>query len=302
GGCAFCAITMHQGKTIQSRSKSSILKEIAAMTRKSWFRGTVSDIGGPTANMFGLGCSNSDAMKQCQRESCIFPDICPNLRTGDTPATSLLQAARSLEGVQHTAVSSGVRYDLLERQPAYFSELTGHHVSGLLKIAPEHLVDRVTDIMRKPGKKAFETFLARFRAESDRLGKRQYIVPYLISGHPGCTLEDMLELALILKKMGIKVEQVQDFTPTPGTIATCMFYSGIDPMTGTRVYTATSDREKGLQKALLLWHLPSERVKVLEALRELGRDGEPGLLYGVGPGSALVAASQRKKIPTKKAR
>jgi len=302
GGCAFCAITMHQGKTIQSRSKSSILKEIAAMTRKSWFRGTVSDIGGPTANMFGLGCSNSDAMKQCQRESCIFPDICPNLRTGDTPATSLLQAARSLEGVQHTAVSSGVRYDLLERQPAYFSELTGHHVSGLLKIAPEHLVDRVTDIMRKPGKKAFETFLARFRAESDRLGKRQYIVPYLISGHPGCTLEDMLELALILKKMGIKVEQVQDFTPTPGTIATCMFYSGIDPMTGTRVYTATSDREKGLQKALLLWHLPSERVKVLEALRELGRDGEPGLLYGAGPGSALVAASQRKKIPTKKAR
>jgi radical SAM superfamily enzyme YgiQ (UPF0313 family) len=156
--------------------------------------------------------------------------------------------------------------------------------------------------MRKPGKKAFETFLARFRAESDRLGKRQYIVPYLISGHPGCTLEDMLELALILKKMGIKVEQVQDFTPTPGTIATCMFYSGIDPMTGTRVYTATSDREKGLQKALLLWHLPSERVKVLEALRELGRDGEPCLLYGAGPGSALVAASQRKKIPTKKAR
>ena len=302
GGCAFCAITMHQGKTIQSRSKSSILAEIAAMTRKSWFRGTVSDIGGPTANMFGLGCRNPEAMKKCQRESCIFPAICPHLNTADASATSLLQAARALEGVRHTAVSSGVRYDLLERQPAYFSELTGHHVSGLLKIAPEHLVDRVTDIMRKPGKRAFETFLARFRAESDRLGKRQFIVPYLISGHPGCTLADMLELALILKKMGMKVEQVQDFTPTPGTIATCMFYSGIDPMTGKRVYSATSDREKGLQKSLLLWHLPAERAKVLEALKELGREGDYNLLCGSPAGNERRPALSQKKTATKKAR
>jgi uncharacterized radical SAM protein YgiQ len=293
---------MHQGKTIQSRSKSSILAEIAAMTRKSWFRGTVSDIGGPTANMFGLECSNPDAMKKCLRESCIFPDICPNLRTGDEPATSLLQAVRSLEGVRHTAVSSGVRYDLLERQPAYFSELVGHHVSGLLKIAPEHLVDTVTKIMRKPGKKTFETFIARFRAESDRLGKRQYVVPYIISGHPGCTLADMLELALTLKKMGIQVEQVQDFTPTPGTIATCMFYSGVDPMTGKVVYTATSDREKGLQKALLLWHQPSERAKVLEALKELGREADVGLLWGAGPVMKMGASARNKKLHTKKAR
>ena len=302
GGCAFCAITMHQGKTIQSRSKSSILAEISAMTGKPWFRGTVSDIGGPTANMFGLGCGNSDAMKKCQRESCIFPNICQNLRTGDKPATSLLQAARSLDGVKHTAVSSGVRYDLLERQPAYFSELTGYHVSGLLKIAPEHLVDHVTDIMRKPGKKAFETFLGRFREESIRLDKRQYIVPYLISGHPGCTLGDMLELALILKKAGIKVEQVQDFTPTPGTIATCMFYSGLDPMTGKRVYTATSDREKGLQKSLLLWHLPAERVKVMEALRELGRASDSNLLWGAEAGSNRNNARHGKKTFIKKAR
>ena len=302
GGCAFCAITMHQGKTIQSRSKRSILAEIAAMTRKSWFRGSVSDIGGPTANMYGLGCGNRDAMEKCQRESCIFPDICKNLRTGDKPATSLLQEARSLEGVRHTAVSSGVRYDLLERQPAYFSELIGHHVSGLLKIAPEHLIDQVTDVMRKPGKKAFETFLARFQAESFRLGKRQYTVPYIISGHPGCTLADMLELALTLKKMGITVEQVQDFTPTPGTIATCMFHSGVDPMTGKRVYTATSDREKGLQKSLLLWHLPAERAKVLEALKELGREGEAGLLWGGGPGGGRNVPAQRRKPATKKTR
>ncbi len=297
GGCAFCAITMHQGKTIQSRSKNSILTEIAAMTRKSWFRGTVSDIGGPTANMFGLGCDNVDAMHKCHRESCLFPTICSNLRTGDKAATSLLQAVRSLEGVKHTAISSGVRYDLLEKQPAYFSELVGHHVSGLLKIAPEHLVDHVTEIMRKPGKKSFETFLARFRAESDRIGKRQHIVPYLISGHPGCTLSDMLELALILRKMGIQVEQVQDFTPTPGTIATCMFYSGIDPMTGKTVYSATSDREKGLQKALLLWHLPSERPKVQEALKELGRAGETGLqvLLAGGSGNERKTGNTVKK-------
>jgi len=302
GGCAFCAITMHQGKTIQSRSKSSILTEISAMTRKPWFRGTVSDIGGPTANMFGLGCNSPDAMKKCQRESCIFPNICHNLRTDDKPATSLLQAVRALDGVKHTAVSSGVRYDLLERQPAYFSELTAHHVSGLLKIAPEHLVDHVTEIMRKPGKKAFEMFLVRFREESLRLDKRQYIVPYLISGHPGCTLADMLELALTLKSIGIKVEQVQDFTPTPGTIATCMFYSGLDPMTGKRVYTATSDREKGLQKSLLLWHLPAERVKVLEAFKELGRESDSGTLWGSEAGNVQRIRRPRGKSFTKKAR
>ena len=289
GGCAFCAITMHQGKTIQSRSNRSILAEITALIGKQWFRGSISDIGGPTANMFGLSCSNSDAMKICQRESCIFPAICQNLLTDDKQATTLLQSARSVAGVKHTAVSSGVRYDLLERQPGYFNELIAHQVSGLLKIAPEHLVDRVTDIMRKPGKSAFEKFLLRFRDECGRLGKRQHIVPYIISGHPGCTLSEMLDLALILKKMGIKVEQVQDFTPTPGTIATCMFHSGIDPMTGKRIYTATSDREKGLQKCLLLWHLPTERLKVMEALRELGRENDSGLLSGV-----------RSKVPTSK--
>ena len=299
GGCAFCAITMHQGKTIQSRSNRSILTEISALARKKWFHGTISDIGGPTANMFGLSCGNPDAMKKCQRESCIFPAICKNLQTDDKRAVTLLQSARSVAGVKHTAVSSGVRYDLLERQPAYFSELTGHQVSGLLKIAPEHLIDHVTDIMRKPGKRSFDKFLLRFREESDRLGKRQYIVPYLISGHPGCTLSDMLELALILKKMGITVEQVQDFTPTPGTIATCMFHSGIDPMTGKQVYTATSDREKGLQKSLLLWHLPAERAKVMEALKELGREKDAELLLGGGKKTVSV---QNNKTSIKKAR
>ncbi len=280
GGCAFCAITMHQGKTIQSRSKSSVLREIEALTRTAWFRGTVSDVGGPTANMYGLNCGNHTAMKICQRESCIFPAICRHLNCDDTAAVALLQGARSLPGVRHTAVSSGVRYDLLEKQPAYFRELTGHQVSGLLKIAPEHLLDHVTDVMRKPGKKSFETFCRQFRDESDRLGKKQYLVPYLISGHPGCTLADMLELALTLKRMGITVEQVQDFTPTPGTIATCMFHCGTDPMTGKAVFCATTDRDKGLQKSLLLWHIPSEQAKVREALKILGREDAAALLFG----------------------
>ncbi len=304
GGCAFCAITMHQGKTIQSRSQSSILSEIDAMTGKSWFRGSISDIGGPTANMYGLACGNPDAMKACLRESCIFPNICKNLHTSDKRAAALLQEARKRGGVKHIAVSSGVRYDLLETQPGYFRELVEHHVSGLLKIAPEHLAEHVTNLMRKPSKKAFEKFLIRFRDESARLGKRQTIVPYLISGHPGCRLEDMLELALILKKIGLKVEQVQDFTPTPGTISSCMFHTGIDPLTGKPVYVANSDREKGLQKSLLLWHQPTERAKIMEALKELGRTGDASMLLEERPAkfSGSAHSTRSRTVHTKKAR
>ena len=280
GGCAFCAIAMHQGKLIQSRSERSVLAEVDALARKTWFRGSISDIGGPTANMYGLSCGDADAMQGCRRPSCIFPAICAHLVTGAKRAATMLTKARSRAGVKHVAVSSGVRYDLLERQPDYFRELVGHHVSGLLKVAPEHLVEHVTLLMRKPGRKSFEAFLCRFKEESVRLGKRQHVIPYLISGHPGCTLADMLELALMLKKLGLKVEQVQDFTPTPGTLSTCMFYTGIDPDNGKRVHVPASDREKGLQKALLLWHGPEERSRVMEALRALGREDAAELLFG----------------------
>jgi uncharacterized radical SAM protein YgiQ len=278
GGCSFCAIGMHQGKTIQSRSENSVLNEIEALTRKSWFRGSISDIGGPTANMYGLSCGNPDTTRSCRKQSCIFPQVCINLKTDDKRAVSLLSKVRSCSGVKHVAVSSGVRYDLMECQPSYFSELVAHHVSGLLKIAPEHLVEHVTALMHKPGRKSFDNFLRQFHDENDRLGKRQQVVPYLISGHPGCTLADMLELALSLKKLGLKVEQVQDFTPTPGTLSTCMFHTGINPESGKAVYVPHSDREKGLQKALLLWHQPDERKKFLEALKELGREEMAGIL------------------------
>ena len=280
GGCAFCAIAMHQGKAIQSRSENSILTEVRELADKRWFRGSISDVGGPTANMYGLFCGSAEALSVCCRTSCLFPAICRHLECNDKRAVGLLRKVRNVARVKHVAVSSGVRYDLMERQPAYFREMVGHHVSGLLKVAPEHFTEHVTALMRKPGRKAFESFLRRFQDESERIGRRQQIVPYLISGHPGCTLSDMLDLALALKTLGFKVEQVQDFTPTPGSLSTCMYHTGIDPDSGNAVHVARSDREKGLQKALLLWHQPAERNKVLEALRELGKEEMAATLLG----------------------
>lgn len=294
GGCAFCAIAAHQGKTIQSRSRQSIMAELDKLATMPWFRGSISDIGGPTANMYGLECGNDAAMRSCRRESCIYPEICSNLVSSDKHAVAILRLARSRQGVRHVAVSSGVRYDLLERQPEYFRELIAHHVSGLLKVAPEHLAEHVAELMRKPGRKSFETFLRRFRDESERTGRRQAVVPYLISGHPGCTMGDMLDLALALRKLGLKVEQVQDFTPTPGTLSTCMYYTGIDPDSGKIVHVARTDREKGLQKALLLWHLPDERRKVREALQELGRE-ELSEVLAPGGGSVTVKTGDARR-------
>ena len=283
GGCAFCAITHHQGKFIQSRSASSVLEEVRRLGEQAWFRGSVSDLGGPTANMYGLSCGNPAAGRECRRGSCLFPTVCRNLVTSGKEGAALLRAVRTLPGVKHVAVSSGVRFDLLERQPEYTRELLAHHVGGLLKVAPEHVTRGVTAVMRKPDGASFERFLALFRQESARLGKRQAIVPYFISGHPGCTLNDMVELALFLKRHGLRVEQVQDFTPTPGTLATCMYHTGIDPLTGREVYVPRSDREKGLQKALLLCHLPEKRRLIMEALRVCGREEAARELFGGSP-------------------
>lgn len=278
GGCSFCAITHHQGKLIQSRSGQSVLEEVRRMAQSPWFRGSISDVGGPTANMYGLACGNPKAMAACRRESCIHPEVCRHLVTDDRRATELLCKVRSLAGIKHVAVSSGVRHDLLARQPAYFRELLARHVGGLLKVAPEHVVDHVLNLMRKPGKKAFERFLEQFRSECSRLGKRYGVVPYLISGHPGSTLSDMVDMALFMRKQGLKVEQVQDYTPTPGTLSTCMYYTGLDPFTGRDVYVPRSDREKRLQKSLLLHHLPAERRNVLQALAACGRKEAAAIL------------------------
>lgn len=271
GGCSFCAIAGHQGKFIQSRSQKSIVAEVAGLTRKKWFSGTLSDLGGPTANMYGLACGAEDGGKQCRRPSCLFPEMCRNLRTSDHQAVTMLQSVGKQPSVRHVLISSGVRHDLLMRQNAYFSELAAHHVGGLMKVAPEHLVDQVVRLMRKPEHAVFELFLACFREKSQRAGKRQSVVPYLMSGHPGCTLDAMVKMAVELKRLGLKVEQVQEFTPTPGTAATCMYYTGINPEDGSIIHVARSDREKILQKGILLWHLPEQQHKVRQMLAQEGR-------------------------------
>jgi len=274
GGCAFCAITHHQGKLVQSRSVSSVLDEVRRLAESGWFRGSISDVGGPTANMYGMACSSSRAQAVCRRGSCLWPSVCRHLQYSGGRGEELLRRVRNVRGVKHVTVSSGIRYDLLDRQLSYFRELVGHHVGGLLKVAPEHTVDRVVALMHKPGQKSFERFLAFFREESRQCGKRQAVVPYLMSGHPGCTLSDMVDLALFLKRNNLRVEQVQEFTPTPGTLATCMYYTGIDPFSGEPVHVSRGDREKRLQKSLVLWHLPAERPRVLNALAAAGREAD----------------------------
>ncbi|WP_084167288.1 YgiQ family radical SAM protein [Pelobacter seleniigenes] len=267
GGCAFCAITHHQGKYIQSRSRESILEEITILSDQPDFYGTISDIGGPTANMYGLNCGNPAAQEKCQRLSCLYPEICKNLNTDASQAVALLRQVRQNKKVKNVFIASGIRYDLLSVQERYFDDLMRYHVGGLLKVAPESMVNKVTEVMRKPGAQVFTEFLDRFRQRSHDLGLRQAIVPYLISGHPGCTLEDMLEVALYLKRHQLKVEQVQDFTPTPGSLSTCIYHTGKDPFSGQTIHVPRGAKEKRLQKALLLFHKPESRKDVLEALR-----------------------------------
>nr|WP_281047642.1 YgiQ family radical SAM protein [Syntrophotalea carbinolica] len=283
GGCAFCAIASHQGKIIQSRSQASIVSEVTDMARDKGFRGTITDVGGPTANMYGMSCGNIKARKSCRRDGCLFPQPCRHLVIEDQAAASLLEKVRRLPGVKHVFVASGIRLDLLERQPAYFQQLLKHHVGGLLKVAPETLSDKVARIMRKPGAALFNRFLKQFRAYSRALDKRQSVVPYLIAGHPGCTLGDMVDTALFLKENGMRVEQVQEFTPTPGTLATCMYHTGVDPYSDTPVAVARSARERRLQKALLLSHLPENRDDVLQALQICGREDVAAQLLGAPP-------------------
>ena len=272
GGCAFCAITAHQGKVIQSRSTASILAEVARLAGHPDFRGTLSDVGGPTANMYGLRCRRPEVQERCRRPGCLYPEICPHLVVDDSAAVGLLAAVRKVPGVRHVFVASGVRHDLLLRQPAYFAALLAHHVGGLLKIAPESTAKNVTRVMRKPGPEVLTAFLQRFREGSLKLKLRQAVIPYFISSHPGSTLSDMIDVALYLKRQQLRVEQVQEFTPTPGTLATCIYYTGCDPQTGEKVHVPRAPEERRMQKALLLWHLPTSRADIRAALRRCGRE------------------------------
>jgi uncharacterized radical SAM protein YgiQ len=283
GGCTFCSITEHEGRVIQNRSAESVLREIRALRRQGDFRGTITDLGGPTANMYKLACKSPEIEAKCRRLSCVHPGVCENLKTDHGPLIQLMRRVRQEDGVKHVFVASGVRYDLAERSPEYVEELARHHVGGQLSVAPEHVSPRVLEKMKKPGIESYERFQTMFACASRDAGKEQYDIPYFISGHPGSTLEDMVELALWLKKNGRRPRQVQDFIPTPMAMATCMYHTGIDPLTMTPVYTATGLRAKKLQKALLLYWSPDQWPLAREALREAGRAD----LIGDGP-DALV--------------
>ncbi len=272
GGCTFCSITEHEGRVIQSRSASSVLRELRAIRRMDDFRGTITDLGGPTANMYKMRCKDKAIETKCRRLSCIHPGVCENLVTDHGPVLEVMRAVREAEGVKHVFVASGVRYDLAERSPEYVRELAAHHVGGHLSVAPEHVSDRVLAKMKKPGIASFERFRTMFRCASEDAGKEQYDIPYFISGHPGCALEDMIELALWLKAEGYRPRQVQDFIPTPMSVASAMYWTGIDPLTGEEVPVARGLREKKLQKALLLYWDATWWPLAREALREAGRD------------------------------
>lgn len=268
GGCSFCAISQHQGKTIISRTPESVLKELTEVIGQDpEFTGNILDLGGPTANMYGMICKSE---KECTRQSCLYPQICGHLNTSHEKLKKLLDAARKLPKIKKVFVNSGVRYDLALRDPEYMDMLFRHHVGGQLSVAPEHVCDSVLKVMHKPAFKYYEEFLTRFKEFNKKNDKKQFLIPYFISSHPGTTLNDMLELTLYLHKNKIKVEQVQNFTPTPMTIATTMYYTGIDPFTKQQVHIPKGE-ERALQKAILQPHLEKNFRQVAKALKILNR-------------------------------
>ncbi len=281
GGCSFCTISAHQGKFIASRSKASILKEVDAVTQMPDFKGYISDLGGPSANMYRMQGEDLSICEQCLRPSCIHPNICFNLKTDHKPLIEIYRAAAAHPKVKKAFVSSGIRYDLtLARDKednkkngldAYIEEVVRHHVSGRLKVAPEHSSEQTLRLMRKPSFKLFYRFKEKFDRINAKYGLKQFLVPYFISSHPGCELEDMAELAAETRQLGFKLEQVQDFTPTPMTVATVMYYSGYNPYTLEKVYTARSPKEKKAQHRFFFWYKKENRNWIRKTLEKRNR-------------------------------
>jgi uncharacterized radical SAM protein YgiQ len=286
GGCTFCSITEHEGRIIQSRSESSVLREVRALRRMDDFRGTITDVGGPTANMYQMHCKDDVTEHACRRLSCVHPGICENLVTDHGPLVHLLKRVREEPGVDRAFVASGVRYDLAVRSPEFIRDLARHHTGGQLSVAPEHNDPEVLDKMKKPPVEHYERFAQAFCQASEEAGKDQYLVPYFITGHPGSTLQDTIELALWLKQRNLRPRQVQDFIPTPMAMATTMFYTGIDPLTMREVPVARDLREKRMMKALVLWWDEAHHELAREALTKAGRRDLVGKLvpYGRGRG------------------
>ncbi|WP_405761205.1 YgiQ family radical SAM protein [Anaerovibrio slackiae] len=272
GGCNFCAIISHQGRIIQPRSDASILREAKIMTEQPDFKGYIHDVGGPTANFHRTSCDAQLKRGTCHGKQCLSPDTCKNLTASHAGYLELLRKLRQLPKVKKVFIRSGIRFDyLMLAKDDFLRELCEHHISGQLKIAPEHISDRVTRLMGKSGSKVYRRFVEKFTRMNKQLGKKQYLVPYFMSSHPGSQLEDAIELAEFIKEMGYHPEQVQDFIPTPGTLSTCMWYTGLNPLTGQQVYSAKSPEEKAMQRALMQFWLPKNYELVRRALEKAGR-------------------------------
>ena len=285
GGCSFCALNFHQGRVIQNRSQASIINEAKKLTYLPGFKGYIHDVGGPTANFRQIACKKQQTKGVCKERQCLYPQPCKNLKVDHSEYLQLLKKLREIPEIKKVFIRSGIRYDylMLDKNDDFFYELCEHHISGQLKVAPEHVADRVLEKMGKPSKKVYDSFVKKFYEINKKIGKEQYLVPYLISSHPGSDLKAAVELAEYLRDTHLSPEQVQDFYPTPGTLSTCMFYTGLDPRTMKSVYVAKSPKEKAMQRALLQYKRMENRRLVIEALKEAGRED----LIGFG-GKCLV--------------
>ena len=306
GGCAFCTISAHQGKFIVSRSKESIVREVKAVMELPDFKGNLTDLGGPSANMYQMHGKNQELCHKCKRPSCIHPKACPNLCTDHRPLLDIYHAVEAIPGIKRTFIGSGVRYDLLlhrsgdaatdQAADQYTRELILRHVSGRLKVAPEHTSARVLHLMRKPPFEQFEAFKRIFDRINHEAGLRQQLIPYFISSHPGCHEEDMAELAVITRRLDFHLEQVQDFTPTPMTISTEAWYTGFHPYTLEPVFSARTQREKLAQRQFFFWYKPEERQNIVRELKRIGRADLVNKLYGGGqPYKKTQETATRKK-------
>ena len=301
GGCAFCTISAHQGKFITSRSKKSILHEVEQVCKMPDFKGYISDLGGPSANMYNMKGRNLKACERCARPSCIHPDVCPNLNTDHSDLIDIYRSVDAVSGIKKSFIGSGVRYDLLLHRSKdekcnisareYTRELITRHVSGRLKVAPEHTSDRVLYSMRKPSFKQFEEFKRLFDKINNEEGLNQQIIPYFISSHPNCTLADMAELAVITKRLDFHLEQIQDFTPTPMTVSTETWYTGFDPYTLEPIFSAKSQKDKLAQRQFFFWYKPEERRNIEKTLRQINREDLIPKLYSNAP---RVSSYKRK--------
>lgn len=281
GGCSFCALTFHQGRIVQARSHESIINEARLMTQEPDFKGYIHDVGGPTAQFRGPACDKQLKSGVCRDKQCLFPQICPNVKTGHKDYIELLRKLRKLPKIKKVFVRSGIRFDVVmaDKDDTFLRELCEHHISGQLRVAPEHISDNVLRRMGKPSNKVYNDFLKRYQNINNKTGKEQFVVPYLMSSHPGSTLREAVELAEYIRELGYMPEQVQDFYPTPSTISTCMYYTGYDPRTMEKVYTPTSSKEKQAQRALIQYRKPENYELVKETLTKIGRQD----LIGFGP-------------------